>query len=71
MGGAGTDAAYGVAVSGTGVYAAGEYTGPAAFGPFALNSAGSTDVAVVKLTDAGPSGTGYWARGAVLLRPWP
>lgn len=64
MGGAGSDGLRRLAVSGSNVYAAGEFTGQATFGPFALASVGSSDVVVVKLTDAGPSATVAWAQRA-------
>jgi hypothetical protein len=60
----GNDAAYGVAVSGANVYVAGSFTGTAGFGATSLVSAGSDDVFVAKLTDAGPGASFAWAQRA-------
>lgn len=76
FGGAGSDAAYGLAVNGPAVYVAGEFGGTAAFGPLALASAGNQDGFVAKLVDAGPTAAVAWAQrlgAAATTRPtrWP
>ena len=62
LGGTGSDRVYGLAVNGTGVYAAGFFSGTAAFGSAALTTAGSIDAFVVKLVDAGASPSLAWAQ---------
>ncbi|GAB2847183.1 hypothetical protein GCM10027044_02730 [Hymenobacter ruber] len=67
-GGPGDDFAYALAVSGPSVYVAGSFAGSTAgFGAATLtnsDNAGSSDVFVAKLTDAGTTGGFVWARGA-------
>ena len=67
-GGAGSENATALAVSGTSVYVAGGFRSPAAvFGSTTLTNAANTnfdDVFVAKLTDAGPSGSFAWAQRA-------
>ncbi|MGI4885500.1 MAG: T9SS type A sorting domain-containing protein [Janthinobacterium lividum] len=68
-GGAGDDRANALAVSGAGVYVAGEFQGPtASFGGTVLANTTTDnlyyDVFVAKLSDAGPSGAFAWARRA-------
>ena len=64
-GGSLQDRSFGVAVSGASVYLTGIFEGTTTFGGTApLVSAGSFDVFVAKLTDAGASGTFSWARRA-------
>lgn len=66
-GGAGFDYAKALAVSGTSVYVAGNFTSPTAdFGANILTNANSQyeDVFVVKLTDAGSTGSFAWAQRA-------
>ncbi|MDO7844954.1 T9SS type A sorting domain-containing protein [Hymenobacter sp. M29] len=61
-GGAGLDAPFGLALNGTSVYISGYFTGLAeTFGATTLASAGSYDVFVAKLTDAGTSAAFGWA----------
>ncbi|MFD2721717.1 hypothetical protein ACFST9_23580 [Hymenobacter monticola] len=61
-GGTHYDAAYALAVSGTSVYVAGAFHSPTAgFGPTVLPTAGTADVYVAKLTDAGSF---VWAQRA-------
>ncbi|MBF9221689.1 T9SS type A sorting domain-containing protein [Hymenobacter ruricola] len=55
---------YGVAVRGGSVYLTGYFTGTASFGPVGLASAGSGDVFVVKLTDAGATSSFTWGLAA-------
>lgn len=62
MGGAGDDYAYAVAVTGNSVYVAGSFAGTASFGPIALNSTGSDDGFVAKLTDAGTTASVSWVQ---------
>ena len=78
-GGTGDDAATALAVRGSSVYVAGYFASPAAgFGPVTLATAGSGDVFVAKLTDAGPTGGFVWAQraggtggdGAAALAVW-
>lgn len=54
----------GVAVVGTSVYAAGYFLNTANFGSTTLTSVGDYDAFVVKLTDAGSSGTLNWVQQA-------
>ena len=64
-GGTGSEGASGLAVSGTDVYVAGDFSGSmAVFGLATLASAGSFDVFVTKLTDAGSAGSFAWAQRA-------
>ncbi|MDB5268380.1 MAG: hypothetical protein JWP58_1420 [Hymenobacter sp.] len=67
-GGPGDEFAYALAVSGPSVYVAGSFAGSTAgFGAATLtnsDNAGSSDVFVAKLTDAGSTGSFAWARGA-------
>jgi hypothetical protein len=64
-GGTDNDYAQALAVSGASVYVAGEFTSPTAgFGPTVLSTAGSADVYVAKLTDAGSMGSFVWAQRA-------
>jgi hypothetical protein len=64
-GGTEGDYANGLAVSGTSVYVAGNFTSPTAgFGPITLTNAGFADVFVTKLTDAGSTGSFVWAQRA-------
>ena len=61
-GGTGADQAFAVAVSGSNVYVAGIFDSPtASFGSVTVATAGTFDVFVTKLTDAGPSSTFTWA----------
>lgn len=64
LGGSGLDEAFGLAVSGSSVYLAGDFSGTAAVGGTTLTSAGSTDAFVAKLTDAGTSASFAWAQQA-------
>jgi len=50
--------------SGSSVYVAGNFTGATSVGNFSLASAGGTDLAVAKLTDAGSSGSFVWVQRA-------
>lgn len=61
-GGASTDEANGVAVSGTSVYIVGDQSGAVSFGSIALTGAGSRDGFVARLTDAGNSASFDWAQ---------
>jgi hypothetical protein len=64
-GGAGSDQAGALAVSGNSVYVAGYFDSFAAnFGPAALTSVGSNNVFVAKLSDAGSTGSFVWAQQA-------
>ncbi len=64
-GGIGYDAPYALAVSGSSVYVAGTFASPmAGFGAATLTNAGSYDVFVAKLTDAGSTGSFAWAQRA-------
>ena len=67
-GGTGYDAAFVLAVSGASVYVAGFFnSSTAGFGPATLTNAGnagSADVFVAKLTDAGSTGSFAWAQQA-------
>ena len=64
-GGAGADLAYALAVNGTNVYVAGVFQSPMAdFGATTLTNAGSGDVFVAKLSDAGNTGSFVWAQRA-------
>ena len=60
-GGAGSDGATAVAVSGTGVYVAGEFVGAATFGARSIASFGLNDAFTAKLTDGGPGAGWEWA----------
>jgi hypothetical protein len=53
-----------LAASGSSVYVAGNFTGSTSMGSVGLSSAGGTDLAVAKLTDAGSSGSFVWAQRA-------
>lgn len=53
IGGATPEYAYAIAVSGTGVYVAGQFIGKCSVGPVTLTSAGGWDVFVAKLTTTG------------------
>ena len=65
VGGTGNDVALALAVSGASVYVAGFFGGlTASFGPTVLTSAGSLDVFIAKLTDAGSTGSFVWAQRA-------
>lgn len=62
-GGAGDDYAYALAVSGTSVYVAGEFSSSTAgFGATTLTKAGTSDGFVAKLTDAGATAGFSWAQ---------
>ena len=64
-GGTDNDAAFGLAVSGTSVYVAGDSQSPTVgFGSTTLTNAGSVDGFVAKLTDAGSTGSFVWAQRA-------
>jgi hypothetical protein len=63
-GGLAVDLASALAVSGTSVYVAGAFTNTAAFGTTTLTSAGSYDVFVAKLIDAGPTSSFVWTQRA-------
>ncbi|MFD2721823.1 T9SS type A sorting domain-containing protein [Hymenobacter monticola] len=64
-GGAGLDEAKALAVSGSNVYVSGTLaSATATFGAITLNNAGSNDVFVAKLTDAGSAGNFVWAQQA-------
>ena len=64
-GGIGDDQAFALAVSGNDLYVAGGFASPTAgFGNTALTNAGSYDVFVAKLVDAGPAGSFVWAQRA-------
>ncbi|MDQ2769418.1 MAG: T9SS type A sorting domain-containing protein [Bacteroidota bacterium] len=64
-GGPGHDSVWGVAVSGSAVYLAGEFDGVgASFGPATLTSVGQSDAFVAKVLDAGNGGSFVWARQA-------
>ncbi|KAA9332383.1 T9SS type A sorting domain-containing protein [Hymenobacter busanensis] len=63
-GGSGNDAATAVALSGSSVYVAGNFTGTAGFGSTSLTSAGAVDVFVTKLIDAGSTAGFAWAKRA-------
>ena len=63
-GGGGSDGGSGLAVSGPNVYVTGHFVGVAALGTLGLVSAGSLDVFVAKLTDAGSTGSFVWAQSA-------
>jgi hypothetical protein len=65
LGGAGDDAAKGIAVDGAGnVFVVGEYFGTATFGPTTLTSPGGEDAFAAKL---GPAGTVQWARNGLTV----
>ncbi|MFC6221869.1 T9SS type A sorting domain-containing protein [Hymenobacter artigasi] len=64
IGGPNLDGAGAVAVAGTSVYVAGDFSSTASFGGQALTSAGGTDAYVAKLTDLGATGTFVWAQRA-------
>ena len=64
FGGTGADQGNALAVAGTSVYVTGTFENTASFGSLSLNSAGSGDVAVFKLTDQGTSATVVWAQRA-------
>ncbi|GAA4002298.1 hypothetical protein GCM10022408_12080 [Hymenobacter fastidiosus] len=51
-----------LAVTGTGLYVAGNFWGSTRFGPTTLPGLGSADVFVAKLLDAGSTGSFAWAR---------
>lgn len=60
--GVSAEVASGLAVSGTSVYVVGSFTGSTSFGTIVLAStAGSSDLFVAKLTDAGSSSNFIWA----------
>lgn len=61
--------ARGLATNGSSVYLAGNFVGTVGFGTTALTSAGSSDVFVAKLTDAGSTGSFVWAQRAGGLAP--
>ena len=64
-GSVGTDYAFALALSGSGVYIAGTFASPTVnFGPATLNNAGSADGFVAKLTDAGSTASFVWAQQA-------
>ncbi|GAA3977813.1 T9SS type A sorting domain-containing protein [Hymenobacter antarcticus] len=64
-GGTGSETALALAVSGPSVYVAGSFTSATAgFGPATLTNAGSQDIFVAKLADAGPTGSFTWAQRA-------
>ncbi|WP_310393564.1 T9SS type A sorting domain-containing protein [Hymenobacter sp.] len=64
-GGSSDDQANALAVNGTSVYLAGEFRSPtASFGATTLANAGSADVFVAKLTDAGSTSSFTWAQRA-------
>ena len=64
-GGSNSDESTALAVSGTSVYVAGYFTsGTAGFGSTTLTNAGSDDLFVAKLTDAGSTGSFTWAQRA-------
>ena len=64
-GGPGHDSVWGMAVSGSAVYLAGEFDGVgSSFGPTTLASVGQSDAFVAKVLDAGNSGSFVWARQA-------
>lgn len=63
-GGPSSDISGPLAVSGLNVYVAGTFAQTAAFGPTQLTSAGSSDVFVAKLADAGITANFTWARRA-------
>ena len=64
-GGTGGEGASALAVSGTSVYVAGVFDSyTVGFGPATLVSAGTYDVFVAKLTDAGSTGSFMWAQRA-------
>ena len=64
-GGTGYDAPYALAVSGNSVYVAGTFaSSTVGFGSATLTSAGSYDVFVAKLTDAGSTGSFVWSQRA-------
>ena len=64
-GGTESDNATALAVSGSGVYVGGHFSSPmVGFGSINLTSAGSYDVFVAKLTDAGTSGGFAWVQRA-------
>ena len=64
-GGAQSDYAAAVAASGASIYVAGGFAGLSSFGSASLTSvAGTPDVFVAKLTDAGPTGSFDWATAA-------
>ena len=64
LGGTGNDLAYGIAVRGSSVYAVGSFQNVAAFGATSLTSAGSDDIFVTRLLDAGPSTSFAWVQQA-------
>ncbi|MDO7852383.1 T9SS type A sorting domain-containing protein [Hymenobacter convexus] len=64
-GSSGVDFASALVVSGTSVYVAGYFEAPTVrFGTTTLTSAGTMDVFVTKLTDAGPTASFVWAQRA-------
>ncbi len=64
-GGAGSDGARALTVSGATVYLVGDFYGSTArFGTVVLTGAGASDVFVAKLTDAGSTGSFVWAQPA-------
>lgn len=63
-GGAASDVAQAVAVSGTSVYVAGNFLGTADFGTRRVTSAGNQEAFVAKLTDLGPSADFTWVQRA-------
>ena len=64
MGGNDADAVRALAVSGTSVYMAGNFSSTASFGGHSLTSAGNSDLFVAKLVDAGPNASFTWAQRA-------
>jgi len=64
MGGPNLDGAAGVAVAGTSVYVAGEFSSTASFGSQLIASAGGTDAFVAKLTDMGNTSSFTWTQQA-------
>ncbi|MGI4875231.1 MAG: T9SS type A sorting domain-containing protein [Janthinobacterium lividum] len=65
VGGTGYDVANALAVSGSTIYVAGSYSSTAvAFGGLSLSNAGTSDIFVAKLTDAGSSASFGWAQRA-------
>lgn len=61
-GGIGHDAVGALAVNGTSVYVAGAFGNSAGFGAVTLATAGTYDIFVAKLTDAGSTGGFVWAQ---------
>ena len=64
-GGIGNDRARALAVSGAGVYVAGDFDGPTAgFGPTNLTNGGTSNIFVAKLSDVGSTSSFMWAQRA-------